>query len=90
VIFIILLTLEIIVSYVSKILIEMYNQNREVYLGPGPSMPPAFADVIQDTFSFLLLYYYIIPMSLYVTIELNKFIGESFFTDLYIYAIERC
>lgn len=34
------------------------------------------SDVLQDIFSFLLLYNYLIPISLYVTIEMHKLIGK--------------
>ena len=40
----------------------------------------------QDSLSFLVLYNYIIPISLYVTLELQKFFGSLFLTwdlDLY-------
>ncbi|KAL4705339.1 hypothetical protein ACJJTC_006825 [Scirpophaga incertulas] len=78
--FIILLIIEIVGSYVAKFLIERYNGDRDVYLGPGSSTSLRVSGVLQDMFSFLLLYYYIIPMSLYVTIELNKLLGTYFFT----------
>ncbi|XP_064615667.1 phospholipid-transporting ATPase IF-like [Liolophura sinensis] len=35
--------------------------------------------VIQDFFAFLVLFNYVIPISLYVTIELQKFVGSLFF-----------
>lgn len=41
---------------------------------------------LQDYFSFLILFNYIIPISLYVTIELHKFLGSFFMEwdkDLY-------
>ena len=40
----------------------------------------------QDALSFLVLFNYIIPISLYVTLELQKFFGSLFLTwdlDLY-------
>ena len=46
----------------------------------------SFFQVAQDTLSFLVLYNYIIPISLYVTLELQKFFGSLFLTwdlDLY-------
>ena len=46
----------------------------------------SFSQVAQDTLSFLVLYNYIIPISLYVTLELQKFFGSLFLTwdlDLY-------
>ena len=38
-----------------------------------------FSTVVRDFFSFFVLYNYIIPISLYVTIELQKFLGTLFF-----------
>ncbi|XP_035434011.2 phospholipid-transporting ATPase IF [Spodoptera frugiperda] len=76
--FIGLLIAEIVVSLVAKLWIERRNRERDLYLGPGNPIPAPFGSILQDLFSFLLLYYYIIPMSLYVTIELYKFIGSLF------------
>ena len=40
----------------------------------------------QDTFSFMVLYNYIIPISLYVTLEFQKFFGSLFLVwDLNLY-----
>ncbi|XP_026732773.1 probable phospholipid-transporting ATPase IF [Trichoplusia ni] len=76
--FILLLVFEMLVSLIAKLLIERANPERDLYLGPGSPYPVPIGDLLQDLFSFLLLYYYIIPMSLYVTIELYKFIGALF------------
>ncbi|KAJ2942708.1 hypothetical protein O0L34_g2178 [Tuta absoluta] len=76
--FIFLLILEMCVSLAFKIIIERSGPGHEVYLGPGTPQPAPFSSLMQDLFSFLLLYYYIIPMSLYVTIELYKFVGALF------------
>lgn len=76
--FIGLLIAEMVISLVAKLWIERRNRERDLYLGPGSPIPAPFGDILQDLFSFLLLYYYIIPMSLYVTIELYKFIGSLF------------
>lgn len=41
---------------------------------------------LQDYFSFLILFNYLIPISLYVTIEMHKFLGSFFMEwdpDLY-------
>lgn len=62
---------------VFKVVIEKGHPERDLYLGPGIKYPPSVGAVLQDLLSFLLLYYYIIPMSLYVTIELYKFIGKT-------------
>lgn len=75
--FIAILTLEIVVSFVFKLMFDRHHTGHEIYLGPAPS-PLTINVVLQDMLSFLLLYYYMIPMSLYVTIELYKFIGALF------------
>ncbi|KAI5633171.1 cation transport ATPase (P-type) domain-containing protein [Phthorimaea operculella] len=76
--FIFLLILEMSLSLTFKIVIERSEPDHDVYLGPGTPQPAPFSYLMQDLFSFLLLYYYIIPMSLYVTIELYKFVGALF------------
>ncbi len=44
----------------------------------------------QDMLSFLVLYGYIIPISLYVTLELQKFFGSFFLTwDAELYDVEN-
>ncbi|CAG5058813.1 unnamed protein product [Parnassius apollo] len=78
VLFIFLLVFEMSMSMLLKLLIEGRNPGMDVYLGPGTRYSATVASILQDLFSFLLLYYYIIPMSLYVTIELYKFIGALF------------
>nr|CAD7264596.1 unnamed protein product [Timema shepardi] len=47
------------------------------YLGPVPVFN--FRNVLQDLLSFFILFNYIIPISLYVTIEMQKFLGTLFF-----------
>ncbi|XP_059051431.1 phospholipid-transporting ATPase IF [Achroia grisella] len=75
--FILLLLLEIAASMTAKILIERNNPEHTLYLGEYVDYSKVKL-VLQDLFSFLLLYYYIIPMSLYVTIELYKFLGSLY------------
>ena len=49
-----------------------------------------FLHVVEDFFSFLVLYNYIIPISLYVTIEFQKFCGAFLLAwDLELYDEER-
>ncbi|KAM3958482.1 phospholipid-transporting ATPase IF [Aphomia sociella] len=76
--FILILLLEILASMLAKIIIEKKNPERILYLGTMTVYSARLSSILQDLFSFLLLYYYIIPMSLYVTIELYKFIGALF------------
>ncbi|KAB7494661.1 putative phospholipid-transporting ATPase IF [Armadillidium nasatum] len=48
------------------------------YLGPTNSSTSA-KSVFEDGFSFFILFSYIIPISLYVTLEMQKFLGTFFF-----------
>lgn len=41
---------------------------------------------LQDYFSFLILFNYLIPISLYVTIEMAKFLGELLFIYDFLYS----
>ncbi|XP_063363276.1 phospholipid-transporting ATPase IF [Cydia amplana] len=80
-VFIVILVLEVFISFGLKVYNDIHYQNRDLYLGPslyGGTAAVSVAGVLQDIFSFLLLYYYIIPMALYVTIELYKFTGALF------------
>ncbi|XP_015172643.1 PREDICTED: probable phospholipid-transporting ATPase IF [Polistes dominula] len=82
-VFIILLLLEISISTILKFIIES-NSTWDFYLGEKSSTTPL--SIIVDFFSFTILYNYIVPISLYVTIELQKFLGSFFFEwdiDLY-------
>ncbi|GBP58870.1 Probable phospholipid-transporting ATPase IF, partial [Eumeta japonica] len=84
--FIGVLVAEVLLSFVLKRVYDLRYHAHEAYLGEGTTSYESVNDVLQDMFSFLLLYYYIIPMSLYVTIELYKFFGSLFITwdiDLY-------
>lgn len=56
-----------------------------LYLGARVVIQPV-PQFFQEYFSFLILFNYLIPISLYVTIELNKFVGSFFMEwdgDLY-------
>ncbi len=56
----------------------MYHSEHKIYLGPiDPDVNPV-TQILQDYFSFLILFNYLIPISLYVTIEMHKFIGSFF------------
>lgn len=55
------------------------------YLNDDP-LPLNFHNVYQDVSSFVVLYNYMIPISLYVTLELQKFFGSLFLVwDLQLY-----
>lgn len=71
------MVIEIIISYVLKRHLEKIKIEHDVYLGRN-ELKNTFKSIAQDAFSFLLLYYYVIPISLYVTIEMQKFIGNSY------------
>ncbi|XP_031559260.1 probable phospholipid-transporting ATPase IF [Actinia tenebrosa] len=47
------------------------------YVGPADAV--SFKKVVEEFLVFLILYNYVIPISLYVTVELQKFIGALFF-----------
>ncbi|KAL2720927.1 phospholipid-transporting ATPase IF-like isoform X3 [Vespula squamosa] len=82
-VFIILLLFEISISTILKYVIES-NSTWDVYLGEKSSTTPL--SLLIDLLSFTLLYNYIVPISLYVTIEVQKFLGSVFFKwdiDLY-------
>lgn len=65
---------EIFISYGLKRYFEKLKIKHILYLGRYEP-ENTFIAIAQDAFSFLLLYYYVIPISLYVTIEMQKFIG---------------
>lgn len=73
--FIILLIAVVTVSYFMKRYFDLHHPEHNSYLRQiiDDYEPVAF---FQDYFSFLILFNYLIPISLYVTIEMHKFIGE--------------
>ncbi|XP_023715383.1 probable phospholipid-transporting ATPase IF isoform X4 [Cryptotermes secundus] len=76
--FLALLLTEVAVSLALKYAAEIGDKySTESYLGPRSSID--VSTVVQDLFSFVILYNYIIPISLYVTIETQKFLGSLFF-----------
>ncbi|XP_078052193.1 phospholipid-transporting ATPase IF, partial [Augochlora pura] len=81
--FMVLLIVEVIESCSIKTLMDA-TQNWESYIGGQKLL--TFVTLVDNFFAFLLLYSYIVPISLYVTIELQKFLGSFFFSwdiDLY-------
>ncbi|XP_069676428.1 phospholipid-transporting ATPase IF-like isoform X2 [Periplaneta americana] len=76
--FLSLLAIEVAVCLAFKYSVEEEDDYKtETYLGPKSDID--VGQVVQDLFSFVILYNYIIPISLYVTIEAQKFIGSLFF-----------
>lgn len=55
----------------------MYRQEHNWYLGEIVSNYQ-ISQFLQDYFSFLILFNYLIPISLYVTIEVHKFLGSFY------------
>jgi phospholipid-translocating ATPase len=90
ILFVIILLFEIILATSFKYTLGKDRPNltaSEVpwYLDKVP-LESDFKTISQDTLSFLVLFNYIIPISLYVTLELQKFFGSLFFTwDLELY-----
>ncbi|XP_042878541.1 phospholipid-transporting ATPase IF-like [Penaeus japonicus] len=80
--FLVLLILEIVICTVLKYQIygtefvenSWYFHRRE----ENETLTITARDVVQDSFSFLVLFNYIIPISLYVTLELQKFFEPMF------------
>lgn len=80
--FLVLLIATVTVCYIMKRYFDAYHAVLHKYL-----FTPNFEDNIayhffQDFFSFLILFNFLIPISLYVTIEMHKFIGEFLGEDL--------
>uniref|UniRef100_A0A1L8DEI0 Phospholipid-transporting ATPase n=2 Tax=Nyssomyia neivai TaxID=330878 RepID=A0A1L8DEI0_9DIPT len=75
--FLILLISIVTISYFMKRFYDMYRQEHNNYLGdPIPNYQ--VSQFLQDYFSFLIIFNYLIPISLYVTIEIHKFLGSFF------------
>ncbi|XP_008214118.1 probable phospholipid-transporting ATPase IF isoform X1 [Nasonia vitripennis] len=82
-IFIAFLILEVCFTTVMKVIVES-SARWDVYLGKLNSS--IYANVHNDILSFTILFNYVVPISLYVTIELQKFMGSFFFSwDLRMY-----
>lgn len=83
--FIMLLLTVVTISYFMKRYFDVVNFSHNTYL--SASMDDYIVTTFfQDYFSFLILFNYLIPISLYVTIEMHKFIGAFFLewdTELY-------
>ncbi|XP_015439518.1 PREDICTED: probable phospholipid-transporting ATPase IF [Dufourea novaeangliae] len=83
VVYMILLLVEVIQSCMAKIILNATIKWKS-YIGVQESV--SIPSMINDFFSFAVLYNYIVPISLYVTIELQKFLGSFFFVwdiDMY-------
>uniref|UniRef100_A0A182SGQ4 Phospholipid-transporting ATPase n=1 Tax=Anopheles maculatus TaxID=74869 RepID=A0A182SGQ4_9DIPT len=72
--FLVLLVVIVTVSYFLKRYNDEYQTQHNLYLGEILSNYRV-SQFLQDYFSFLILFNYLIPISLYVTIEMAKFLG---------------
>ena len=75
--FIILLLAVVSVSYFIKRYFDSHHPEHNSYLRQVFN-DYIVSEFLQDYFSFLILFNYLIPISLYVTIEMHKFIGAFF------------
>ncbi|XP_053667670.1 phospholipid-transporting ATPase IF [Anopheles marshallii] len=83
--FLVLLVVIVTVSYFLKRYNDEYRMEHNLYLGEILSNYRV-SQFLQDYFSFLILFNYLIPISLYVTIEMAKFLGGFYLEwdpDLY-------
>ncbi|KAK3727334.1 hypothetical protein QZH41_018176, partial [Actinostola sp. cb2023] len=77
VVFLIVLVLQSMLCTGLKYWMAGMKSGSTPYAGPGSST--SFKKVVEDFLIFLILYNYVIPISLYVTVEMQKFIGALFF-----------
>lgn len=83
--FLVLLISVVTVSYFMKVYYDDQIIHSHWYLG-YPVDAFRISQFLQDYLSFLILFNYLIPISLYVTIEMHKFLGSLFLEwdiDLY-------
>ncbi|XP_076395905.1 phospholipid-transporting ATPase IF [Megachile rotundata] len=83
VVYIVVLVFEIMLSCILKIVFEQ-TAKWEAYLDKDGTI--TVGSLVTDFLSFTVLYNYIVPISLYVTIELQKFLSSFFFSwdiDMY-------
>ncbi|XP_055370754.1 phospholipid-transporting ATPase IF isoform X2 [Condylostylus longicornis] len=83
----ILVTLLVLVTlmFFTKRYMEMFRVEKHGYLGPKIDIESP-SSIVQDFLGFFILFNYLIPISLYVTIELHRIIGAFFMewdNDLY-------
>lgn len=86
--FIILLLAMVTVSFFLKTYYDTYHAEHLVYIG-ADNEDYAITVFLQSYFSFLILFNFLIPISLYVTIEMQKFICAFFLEwDVHLYDAE--
>lgn len=74
--FLILLIALVTISYFMKLYYDTHTGHL-VYLGE-PELRSTVSQFLQDYLAFLVLFNYLIPISLYVTIEMHKFLGSLY------------
>ncbi|XP_067014238.2 phospholipid-transporting ATPase IF isoform X2 [Anabrus simplex] len=77
--FLVLLMVEVLVCLGLKYRMEKKHADQLALFTSNEIPEVTAAGIIQDLLSFFILYNYIIPISLYVTIEMQKFLGTLFF-----------
>ncbi|XP_052565195.1 phospholipid-transporting ATPase IF isoform X2 [Culex pipiens pallens] len=83
--FLVLLVSIVTISFFMKRYNDRFHTGHNFYLGEF-SQRYKVAQFLQDFFSFLILFNYLIPISLYVTIEMAKFLGGFYLEwDLELY-----
>lgn len=72
--YVMIMIAEMIVSYFMKLYYEIYGE--QPWDEKSERSSKTSSEVVQDIFSFLMLYNYLIPISLYVSIETQRLIGK--------------
>ncbi|KAL0110201.1 hypothetical protein PUN28_013685 [Cardiocondyla obscurior] len=75
-VYVVILIIEVLMCTLLKLYVQS-NEDWESYLGPQPKIN--FSSLVSDILSFLLLFNYIVPISLYVTVEVQRFLGSFYF-----------
>ncbi|XP_011166374.2 probable phospholipid-transporting ATPase IF isoform X2 [Solenopsis invicta] len=75
IVYVVILLIEVLMCTMLKLYVQTF-QKWEIYLGPQPKI--TFQSLIEDILNFLILFNYIVPISLYSTAELQKFLGSFF------------
>ncbi|XP_014470440.1 PREDICTED: probable phospholipid-transporting ATPase IF [Dinoponera quadriceps] len=76
IVFIIILCIEVLMSTLLKLYVETHA-TWDIYFGSNYKID--FGQLLTDILSFTILFNYIVPISLYVTVELQKFLGSLYF-----------
>ncbi|CAG5135254.1 unnamed protein product, partial [Candidula unifasciata] len=91
VVFLVVLLLEAVLCTALKFLFE--TKHGVPWYVPRETSKAKVVKVIENTLAFMILFNYIIPISLYVTIEMQKFLGSLFFSSdigMYDPTIDEC